>query len=229
MGGFIVLPISREAMTLSRNYFLIAEFTVNRRCAVVIIRKQRMPVVDRYGHFGGVARFVGNNYFLLTVCRRENKAAVFIERDRRSVYGDGICILLVNCNRLRFAVGLAVLNTADYRRNIIKRYAVGTKVCYVQTLVNKHCINNIFSVGFYAERLIIRTVHKRAQLLFGEILICYQIGDKHNSAVIGGVYRYLLRILKEQTGGKLVKKFAPFICAYDNFARRLFGIFPFRF
>ena len=55
MGGFIVLPISREAMTFSRNYFRISEFTVNRRCAVVIIRKQRMPVVDRYGHFGGVA------------------------------------------------------------------------------------------------------------------------------------------------------------------------------
>ena len=94
-----------------------------------------MPVVDRYGHFGGVARFVGNNYFLLTVCRGENKAAVFIERDRRSVYGDGICIFFGNCNRLRFAVGLAVFNAADYRLNIIKRYAVGTKICYVQAYI----------------------------------------------------------------------------------------------
>ena len=129
MVGLVVLPISREAMTFSRNYFRIAEFTVNRRCAVVIIRKQRMPVVDRYGHFGGVACFVGNNYFLITVCRRENKAAVFVKRDRRSVYGDGIYILLVNCNRLRFAVGFTVFYAVDYRLNIIKRYAVGTKVC----------------------------------------------------------------------------------------------------
>ena len=45
--------------------------------------------------------------------------------------------------------GLAVLNAADYRLNIIKRYAVGTKICYVQALVNKHCINNIFSVRLY--------------------------------------------------------------------------------
>ena len=188
-----------------------------------------MPVVDRYGHFGGVACFVGNNYFLLTVCRRENKTVAYVKRDRRSVYGDGIYILLGNCNRPCFTIGLAVFYAADDRPHIIKRQAVGTKIGYVQARVNKHYINNILSVGFYAERLIVPTVHKTFQLLLGEILICYQIGSKHNSAVVGGVYRYLLRILKEQTGGKLVKKFAPFICAYDNFARRLFGIFPFRF
>ena len=80
-----------------------------------------MPVVDRYGHFGGVARLVGDNDFLLAVCGSEGKAVVFVKRDLCAVYGDGIYIFLVNRYGLRFAIGLAVLNTADYRMNIIKR------------------------------------------------------------------------------------------------------------
>ena len=47
-----------------------------------------MPVVDRYAHFGGVARLVGDNDFLPAVCRRENKAAVFVKRDLCAVYAD---------------------------------------------------------------------------------------------------------------------------------------------
>ena len=105
-------------------------------CFALCLGCQHLHVVcPNLGHIACVARFVGNNYFLLAVCRRENKAAVFIERDLRSVYGDGICIFFGNCNRLRFAVGLAVFNAADYRLNIIKRYAVGTKICYVQAYI----------------------------------------------------------------------------------------------
>ena len=69
-----------------------------------------MPVVYRYGHFGGVARLVGDNDLLLAVCGSKDKAAVFIKRDLRAVYSDGIYIFLVNGDRLRLAVGLAVLN-----------------------------------------------------------------------------------------------------------------------
>ena len=84
-----------------------------------------MPVVDRYGHLGCVAGFVGDNDSLPAVCRSKGKAAAFIKRDRRSVYGNGIHILLGNCNRLCRAIGLAVLNAADDRLNIVKRYTVG--------------------------------------------------------------------------------------------------------
>ena len=163
-----------------------------------------VPGVDRHGHFCGIAGLVGNYDLLSTVCRSKAEAVAFVKLDRRAVYGNGIYILLGNCNRPCSTIGLAVFYAADDRLHIIKRQAVGTKIGYVQARVNKHYINNILSVGFYAERLIVPTVHKRFQLLFGEILICYQIGSKHDPAVIGGVYRYLLRILKEQAGGELV-------------------------
>ena len=35
-----------------------------------------MPVVDRYGHLGGVARPIDNDYLLLGVCRREGTLSV---------------------------------------------------------------------------------------------------------------------------------------------------------
>ena len=108
-----------------------------------------MPVIDRYGHFGGVACLISDNDFLFAVCGSESKDAVFIKRDLCAVYGNCIYILLVNCNCLCLAVGLAVFNAADYRQNVVKRYAVGAKICYVHALVNKHCINNIFSVRLY--------------------------------------------------------------------------------
>ena len=108
-----------------------------------------MPVVYRHGHLGGVACLIGDNDFLFAVRRRESKAAVFIKRDLCAVYGNCIYILLVNCNCLCLAVGLAVFNAADYRPDIIERYAVGAKICDVQALINEHCINNIFSVRLY--------------------------------------------------------------------------------
>lgn len=108
-----------------------------------------MPVVDRYGHFGGVARLIGDNDPLPAVCRSKGKAAVFVKRDRRAVYGDGIHIFLVDRDRLRLAIGLAVFYAADDRLNIVNSQTVGTKICYVQALINEHCINNIFSVRLY--------------------------------------------------------------------------------
>ena len=60
----------------------------------------------------------------------------------------------------------------------------------------------------------------------GKILIGHQIGDKHGSAVVGGVYRHRLRILKEQAEGDFIQEFLPFVGAYDNFARGLFNVFP---
>ena len=156
-----------------------------------------VPVVDRYSHFGGISCLIGGDDFLFAVCWSEGKAAFFVKLDLCSVYGDGIYIFLVNGDRLCFTIGFAFFNAGDYRPNIVKRYAVGTKICYVQALINEHGINNIFSVGIYAKRFIVCIVHKRAQLRLGEILIRYKIGNKHGSAVVGGIYRYLLRILKE--------------------------------
>ena len=185
-----------------------------------------MPVVDRYGHFGGVARLVGDNDFLLAVCGSEGKAVVFVKRDLCAVHGDGVHILFVNGDRLRLAVSLSVLNAGDHRPNIVKRYAVGAKVCYVQALVNEHCINNMLPAGVYVERLLVPAEYEGFQFLFGKIPIGHQIRDKHGSAVVGGVYRHRLRILKEQTEGELIQEFLPFIGTYDNFARGLFGVFP---
>ena len=76
------------------------------------------------------------------------------------------------------------------------------------------------------ERLLVPAEYEGFQFLFGKIPIGHQIRDKHGSAVVGGVYRHRLRILKEQTEGELIQEFLPFIGAYDNFARRLFGVFP---
>ena len=108
-----------------------------------------MSVIDRDGHFSGVACLIGDNDLLLTVRRREGKAACFVERDRRAVYGNGINVLFVNGDRLRLAVGLPVLNAGNNGPNLVKRYTVRAEICYVQALVNKHCINNIFSVRLY--------------------------------------------------------------------------------
>ena len=68
-----------------------------------------MLVINRYGHFSMVARLVGNDDLLLAVRRSKEKAVVFIERDRRSVYGNGIHIFLCDRHRLCRTVGLAVL------------------------------------------------------------------------------------------------------------------------
>ena len=83
-----------------------------------------MPVVDRYGHFGGVARLVGDNDFLLAVCRRENKAAVFVKRDLLSVHSDGVDMLLVNGDRLCRTIGLAVFYADDNGACAVKHDAV---------------------------------------------------------------------------------------------------------
>ena len=123
-----------------------------------------MPVVDRYGHLGGVARLVGDNDSLLAVCGSEGKAIVFVKRDLCAVHGDGVHILFVNGDRLRLTIDLAIFYATDDRLNIVKRYAVGTKVCYVHALVNKHCINNIFPIGVYAKRLLISAKYERLKL-----------------------------------------------------------------
>ena len=120
-----------------------------------------MPVVNRYGHFGGVAGLVGSNNLLLAVCRRKNKTAVFVKRDLCAVHGDGVYILFVNGDRLCFTIGLAVFYAADDRLNIVNCYAVGTKVCYIQARVNKHCINNVFPASVYAKRLLISAKYER--------------------------------------------------------------------
>ena len=68
-----------------------------------------------------------NNDFLFAVRRRESKAAVFIKHDLCAVYGNRIYILLVNCNCLCLAVGLAVFNAADYRPAIIRICAASAR------------------------------------------------------------------------------------------------------
>ena len=130
-----------------------------------------MPVVDRYGHLGGVAGLVGSNDLLLAVCRREDKAAVFVKRDRRAVYGNGIHIFLGDRDRLRLAVGLAVFYAGDHRACSIKHNAVRANVVHVARLIGKSDIDNIFVIGVNAERCGVRCEGHAVKLRFGKLLI----------------------------------------------------------
>ena len=111
-----------------------------------------MPVVDRYGHFGGAARLVGDNDFLLAVCRRENKAAVFVKRDLFSVHSDGVDMLLVNGDRLRLAVGLAVFYAGDNGACSVKHNAVRTYIIRIACIISQSDIDNVFVIWVNAER-----------------------------------------------------------------------------
>ena len=97
-------------MPLCRNDFRVADLAVYRCRAVAIVRQCCVTVIDRHRHLGGVTRLVGDNDFLLAVCRREDKAAVFVKRDRHSVDCNGINIFFGNRNPLCLTVSFAVLN-----------------------------------------------------------------------------------------------------------------------
>ena len=130
-----------------------------------------MPVVDRYGHFGGVARLVGDNDFLPAVRRREDKAAAFVKCDLLSVYGDGIHILFVNGDRLRLAVGLAVFYAGDHRACAVKHNAVRANVVHVARRIGQSDIDNILVIGVNAERCGVRCEGHAVKLRFCQFLI----------------------------------------------------------
>ena len=111
-----------------------------------------MPVVDRYGHFGGVARLVGDNDFLLAVCRSKGKAAAFVKCELLSVHGDGVHILFVNGDRLRLAVGLAVFYAGDNGACSVKHNAVRTYIIRIACIISQSDIDNVFVIGVNAER-----------------------------------------------------------------------------
>ena len=130
-----------------------------------------MPVVDRYGHLGGVAGLVGSNDLLLAVCRRENKAAVFVKRDLCAVYGDGIHIFLGDRNRLCFTIGLAVLNAGDNRACAVKHNAVRANAVRIARRIGQSDIDNIFVIGVNAERCGVRREGHAVKLRFCQFLI----------------------------------------------------------
>ena len=130
-----------------------------------------MPVVDRYGHFGGVARLVGDNDFLLAVRRREDKAAGCVKCDRRAVYGDGVHIFLGDRHRLRLAVGLAVLNAGDNRACAVKHNAVRADVVRIACIIGQSDIDNVFVIGVNAERCGVRCEGHAVKLRFCQFLI----------------------------------------------------------
>ena len=130
-----------------------------------------MPVVDRYGHFGGVVRLVGDNDFLLAVRRSKGKAAGCVKRDRRAVYGNGIHIFLGDRDRLRLAVGLAVLNAGDNGACSVKHDAVRADVVRIARLIGQSNIDNIFVIGVNAERCGVRCEGHAVKLRFCQFLI----------------------------------------------------------
>ena len=130
-----------------------------------------MPVVDRYGHFGGVARLVGDNDSLLAVCGSEGKAVVFVKRDLCAVHGDGVQILFVNGNYLRLAVGLAVLNAGDNGACSVKHNAVRADVVRIACIIGQSDIDNVFVIGVNAKRSGVRCEGHAVKLRFCQFLI----------------------------------------------------------
>ena len=130
-----------------------------------------MPVVDRYGHFGGVARLVGDNDFLLAVRRSKGKAAGCVKRDRRAVYGNGIHIFLGDRHRLRRTIGLAVLNAGDNRACAVKHNAVRADVVRIACIIGQSDIDNVFVIGVNAERCGVRCEGHAVKLRFCQFLI----------------------------------------------------------
>ena len=130
-----------------------------------------MPVVDRYGHFCGVARLVGDNDFLLAVCGSEGKAVVFVKRDLCAVYGDGIYIFLVNRYGLRFAIDFSVLNAGDHRACAVKHNAVRADVVRIACIIGQSDIDNVFVIGVNAERCGVRCEGHAVKLRFCQFLI----------------------------------------------------------
>ena len=188
-----------------------------------------MPVVDRYGHFGGVARLVGDNDFLLAVCRREDKAAGCVKCDRRAVYSDGVHILFVNGDRLRLAVGLAVFYAGDNRACSVKHNAVRANVVRIARRIGQFDIDNVFVIGVNAERCGVYCEGHAVKLRFGKLFNRQQIFNRYRlTAVVGCGDRHRLRVLKEQTEGDIVEERFPTVLADFNFARGLFGVSPLR-
>ena len=130
-----------------------------------------MPVVDRYGHFGGVARPVGDNDPLLAVRRREDKAAVFVKRDRRAVYGNGIHIFLGDRDRLCRTIGLAVFYAGDHGACAVKHNAVRANVVHVARRIGQFDIDNVFVIGVNAKRCGVRCEGHAVKLRFCQLLI----------------------------------------------------------
>ena len=186
-----------------------------------------MPVVDRYGHFGCVARLVGDNDSLLAVCRREDKAAVFVKRDLCAVYGDGIHIFLGDRNRLCCTIGFAGFNAGDNGDCCVQHDAVCVNVGNVSAGIGQFCINNILVIGIDTERCGVRCEGHAVKLRFGKLFSRQQIFDRYRlTAVVGCGDRHRLRVLKEQPEGDVVEERFPTVLADFNFARGLFAVFP---
>ena len=186
-----------------------------------------MPVIDRNGHFGCVARLVGDNDPLPAVCRSKGKAAVFVKRDRRAVYGDGIHIFLVDRDCLCLAIGLAVLYALDYGACSVQHDTVRANVVRIARLIGQSHIDNVFVIGGNAERCGVRREGHAVKRRLGQLLIGQQIFNRNRlAAVVGGVYRHRLRVLKEQPEGDIVEERFPAVLADFDFARWLFAVFP---
>ena len=182
-------------------------FAGMRTVAVRFPFVEGVPVIDRYGHFGGVAGLIGDDNFLLTVRRRENKAACFVKRNLRAVYGNGngINILFVNSNGLRLAIGLAVLYALDNWACSVKHDAVRADISTVSRSVNQQHIYNILVIGINVEGAVILSKDRVCKLKHCHLPTGQQIFDLNLlAAVIGCGDGNGLGFLKEQPEGYFI-------------------------
>ena len=186
-----------------------------------------MPVVDRYGHLGAVARLVGDNNLLLAVRRSKNKAVVFVKRDRCSVYGNGINVLFVNGDRLRFAIDLAFLNAGDNGACSVKHNAFRADIRYISRRIGQSYIDNILVIGIDVKGAVILGEGRGCKLDYCHLPTGQQVFDLNLlTAVVGCVDGNGLGFFKEQSEGDVIKELVPSVCADNDFTCRLFDIPP---
>ena len=110
-----------------------------------------MAVIYCYGDRGLIARLVGDNDCLCTLCRIQCKLIACIECNLCAVYFHTFNIFFRNGNRLCFAIRLAVFQSFDNRSCRIKHNSVGGNVGNIAGKVGKPCINHIFIIGIDTE------------------------------------------------------------------------------
>ena len=186
-----------------------------------------MSVIYRYGNFSRyIARPVGGNDCLFTI-RGQSELIVRVECNISTVYGYACNIFFRDCNRLRFAVCLAVFNARNHGGCSVKHYSLGAQIFHIAACIGQLCINHILVIGVDTERSIVFGKACACKLLFAQCPVTQQITDCDRfAAVVACRDCYRLRILEEQPEGDFIQDAAPFVFADTDFACGSGNILP---
>ena len=148
----IPVPVSGEVVLLGRDDDHIAVIhAVYRRCAVAVVRRRRVSVVNGYGHAEAVFRLIRDRDLLRALRRGQDELPVLVQRHLLAVYGNGVHIVLVDGHRLGLAVDGAFLNAYDPGDRGIQHHAVRGDIADVVSPVGQSGIDDVFPVGIDGE------------------------------------------------------------------------------